>query len=350
MAQKTDIQEISIASAILKKKISLRVQVPEGYRQSKQQYAVLYVLNGGENAVSEMAASAKALHQESGTAEMIVVGVENDGDVAKFFSCMEKEIIPAIAKRYRSSLERILHGRDSKGSQVLYALLTKPTLFNGYISATRQWQEDGKGVYTDLAEKAFKNPARYKGKKFFFAWLNGAYENSNPQDMEKQMQQFSDLLVAKSGKRIACQYKAFDNWGGAVRPDFKECLLFVAPKIKKSGPLEKIQLANGKWVIRNSKKEVLCEIFPFDNGPDYPSEGLFRIVKNGKIGYADEYSLAIVIAAQYDCAFPFESGKAKVSNKCQTKKIDEYEIWESEDWQYINKQGKVLKQGGAFGE
>ena len=34
---------------------------------------------------------------------------------------------------------------------------------------------------------------------------------------------------------------------------------------------------------------VLFTIFPFDNGPDYPSEGLFRIIEDGRIGFANEH-------------------------------------------------------------
>lgn len=326
----------------------MRVQLPDGYGASKKKYAVLYVLNGTGKSVAEMATTAQSMHRENGTPEMIVIGVDSDDDAAKFFSCMEKELIPAIAKKYRVSQERILHGIEYSGSQVLYALLTRPALFNGYISATRQWMEDGKDIYTGLAEKAFKNPAQYKGKKIFFAKLKGAYDNTNPNEVEKQMQQFSAMLLAKSGDRIASQYKAFDDWGDPVRPDYKECLLFVAPSEKQSEApvtgLGKHQLANGRWVVRDRNKKALYEIFPYDNGPDYPAEGLFRIVKNGKIGYADANTFAVVIPPQFDCAYPFENGKAKVSKQCKTVKDGEHSVWESDAWQYVDKQGNVKNQ------
>jgi len=100
------------------------------------------------------------------------------------------------------------------------------------------------------------------------------------------------------------------------------------------------QASDGKWVIIDSKKTTIYEVFIYDNGPDYASDGLIRVVKNGKIGYADANTYAIVIEPQFDCAYPFENGKAKVSNQCQTVKNGEYSVWESDAWQYVDKNGK----------
>ncbi len=104
-------------------------------------------------------------------------------------------------------------------------------------------------------------------------------------------------------------------------------------------PLAMEQTAEGKWVIMDSQKTALYDVFIYDNGPDYPAEGLIRVVKNGKIGYADAKTYAIVIEPQFDCAFPFENGKAKVSNQCKTVKDGEYSVWESNDWRYVDKKG-----------
>lgn len=105
-------------------------------------------------------------------------------------------------------------------------------------------------------------------------------------------------------------------------------------------PLTMEQTSDGKWVILNGQKTVVYEVFMYDNGPDYASEGLIRVVKNGKIGYADAKTYAIVIEPQFDCAFPFEYGKARVSNQCKTVKDGEHSVWESNAWQYVDKQGK----------
>jgi hypothetical protein len=105
------------------------------------------------------------------------------------------------------------------------------------------------------------------------------------------------------------------------------------------GPLAMTQTHDGKWVITDSQKTPLYEVFFYDNGPDYPSEGLIRVLKNGKIGYADATTFALVIEPQFDCAFPFEGGKAKVSKQCQTLKDGEHSTWTSDHWKYVDKQG-----------
>ena len=100
------------------------------------------------------------------------------------------------------------------------------------------------------------------------------------------------------------------------------------------------QTGNGKWVIMDSKKTILYEVFIYDNGPDYAADGLIRVVKNGKIGYADANTYAIVIEPQFDCAYPFENGKAKVSTQCKTVKEGEYSVWKSDAWQCVDKEGE----------
>ena len=59
--------------------------------------------------------------------------------------------------------------------------------------------------------------------------------------------------------------------------------------------------------------------FQYDNGDDYVSEGLYRIVdRKGRIGYADE-----------------TSGERKEVAGSGS----EHWYWESDDWYYIDKQG-----------
>lgn len=94
----------------------------------------------------------------------------------------------------------------------------------------------------------------------------------------------------------------------------------------------------GSCIAIDKNEKELFEVFWYDNGPDYLVEGLFRIKKNEKIGYANKEG-KIIIKPQFDCAFPFKNGKAKVSNKCKTVPDGEYHRWESESWYFIDKNG-----------
>ncbi|MFA7327305.1 MAG: WG repeat-containing protein [Candidatus Kapaibacterium sp.] len=105
---------------------------------------------------------------------------------------------------------------------------------------------------------------------------------------------------------------------------------------------DKALYGNGIVAI-NRDKEVIFDVYLFDNGPDYFSDGLFRILRNGKIGYAD-ISGKVIINAEYECAFPFENGIAKVAYKCEPIHVDdEHSTWESENWLFIDKSGKIIK-------
>lgn len=98
------------------------------------------------------------------------------------------------------------------------------------------------------------------------------------------------------------------------------------------------------FIAIDFKENTLYEVFAFDNGPDEPSEGLFRIIRDKKIGYADSQTGKIVIKPQFDCAEPFNNGLAEVSNKCSTIQDGEHSIWQSEHWFYINKTGKRFEK------
>lgn len=102
------------------------------------------------------------------------------------------------------------------------------------------------------------------------------------------------------------------------------------------------ELFGDAMVAINRKKEVIFDAYLFDNGPDYIEEGLFRIKRNEKIGFANSKG-EVVIEPQFECAYPFESGKAKVALDCETIKEGEYSRSKSSNWFYIDKKGNKIK-------
>lgn len=82
--------------------------------------------------------------------------------------------------------------------------------------------------------------------------------------------------------------------------------------------------------------------YKYDNGDDYFSDGLQRIVdKDGRIGFRDSVG-KIVIAPQYAFAFPFKDGYAKVTDSGHQEAVDkrgEYHRWVSDSWYYIDTDG-----------
>lgn len=95
-------------------------------------------------------------------------------------------------------------------------------------------------------------------------------------------------------------------------------------------------------VAIDKKESILYKVFVFDNGPDETSEGVFRIVENDLIGFADALTGKVVIKPQFKCAFPFKNGTAQVSNDCKIESDGEHSIWLSDHWQYIDKIGNKV--------
>ncbi len=140
---------------------------------------------------------------------------------------------------------------------------------------------------------------------------------------------------------IVCLFQSLGLHAQAKTVDKNKAATVSKTSKPKAAKLTMTQTSNGKWVIMNSKKTTLYDVFIYDNGPDYAADGLIRVVKNGKIGYANAKTYRLVITPQYDCAFPFEKGKAKISNKCKTLKEGEHSSWESDAWQFVDKKGKL---------
>jgi hypothetical protein len=102
--------------------------------------------------------------------------------------------------------------------------------------------------------------------------------------------------------------------------------------------------APGKGFIGIDRKEnIIFKVYVFDNGPDYPEDGLFRITDNGKIGYADTLG-NIIVKPRYDCAYPFENGVAEVGYGCQSKSDGEHRWWVGRKRLKIDKGGNVIKK------
>ena len=88
----------------------------------------------------------------------------------------------------------------------------------------------------------------------------------------------------------------------------------------------------------------LWDIYWYDNGPDYVEEGLFRIERDGKIGYADT-SGKVVIPAQYACASPFAEGRARVTYDCTLEPDEhgEHQQAISDSWFFIDRIGNKVE-------
>jgi len=100
----------------------------------------------------------------------------------------------------------------------------------------------------------------------------------------------------------------------------------------------------GRWLAIDENQNTLYEIVSFDNGPDYFNEGLVRVKRNGKMGFANQYG-QIVIPCEYEYVWWFEGGKAKVTNNAKEIKdeLGDHTRIEADNWFYIDKSGNIIK-------
>jgi hypothetical protein len=228
----------TLQSEILQENRKLIIHLPDDYQTSGKSYTVLYLLDGSEyglfNAISDLRRLGR---------EMIIVGIENtdrnrdmmpvvaDGypgppRAEDFLSFIEKELIPFVENTYRTNGQRILKGQSLSGLFTLYALLTKPTLFEGYIGNSAGWFEESNAYFLALSEKAFQHPEDFQGRKIFMA--NSLIDNYDPDRViHKQLADFSELIKTRLGDRISYRYVTYDNYAHVPYPGFYDGIKFL---------------------------------------------------------------------------------------------------------------------------
>ncbi len=94
----------------------------------------------------------------------------------------------------------------------------------------------------------------------------------------------------------------------------------VPIEFKGSG-LALVEHPDHGWIYINADNRTVLEAVYLDNGPDEYREGLARVRAHDKVGFVDqEYRL--VILPQFDAAFGFDGGRARVCVSCHPR------VWE----------------------
>ncbi|TZF99100.1 WG repeat-containing protein (plasmid) [Chryseobacterium panacisoli] len=100
---------------------------------------------------------------------------------------------------------------------------------------------------------------------------------------------------------------------------------------------------NAWGYVYDRKGKFLYQPFLYDNSADYFSEGLRRLVKNGKVGFADRNGKTI-IEAEHDFASPFNYGYAAFCDGCDWEKTnDEHRAIVGGKWSVMNTKGQTVQ-------
>lgn len=124
-------------------------------------------------------------------------------------------------------------------------------------------------------------------------------------------------LGASAGGITAFQDSKTELWGYkdakgkvVIHPQYT-----MAFDEKPQGKLMAV-MKDGRVSRIDEKGRVKFESVFFDNGADPYQEGLARFIEKNKVGFHNEAG-AVVIAAKYDFAAPFEKGRSIVCEGCE---------------------------------
>ncbi len=96
-----------------------------------------------------------------------------------------------------------------------------------------------------------------------------------------------------------------------------------------------------KVVAINKAENILFEVYCENQQPDVPVEGIFRILENSKIGYANLQG-KVLVPPQYDAATPFKQGMAFVNIGCNTALEPNQQFGNGGKWGAINRHGALV--------
>lgn len=305
-----------------------------------------------------------------------------------YLSFITKELKPYIDSVYSTASGKentFIAGSSNGGLISWYALCEYPEVFGGAACISTNWP----GVATrkdDLIPKAFANylsdhlpdPAEHRiyfdlgtrtldslypplQKMMDSVLLKRGFNTNNFQSRLFAGENHSEtswskrlyiplifLLSKKDQGRLilasqnpddfsetGCAY--LNTFGDTIIPTGKYAFCFTDTITDVGFVIDK----NQKIIAINALGEEMYEVFNFENGPDPLSEGKFRMIKDGLIGYTNALG-DIHILPQYKCAFPFENGIAQVSYDCEKIKSGENSIYESEHWIEIDQDGNLI--------
>jgi uncharacterized protein len=240
-------KKITMRSAVLSENRDILIYTPADYDKNKDRHPVLYVLDGEDNFhYASGVVRFRAMYRVS--PDMIVVGIVNTdrnrdmtptraktdfrgreaawlkttGGADNLLRFLETEVIPIVDKNYRTQPFRILTGHSFGGLFVMHAFLSRPELFNAFISVSASfWYDEEVLLKRAEAKLAALN---YKDKTLYFSVGGKEHELQVGNN-----QQFARLLREKTpqGLRWKFEYLALDSHGSQALRALYNGLEFV---------------------------------------------------------------------------------------------------------------------------
>jgi hypothetical protein len=150
----------------------------------------------------------------------------------------------------------------------------------------------------------------------------------------------TDEEFLQYGSRVAY----LDNSGDTIIPFGKFAYYGTDTLIYYANVIERPDDSTfARQVAIDGKQRILFDLVMFDNGPEPFNEGLTRVLRDGKMGYANKFG-QVVIPCIYDYATWFDKGVAEVTFKAtEYFDGDEHKQVKSDEWFKIDRSGQRVK-------
>jgi predicted alpha/beta superfamily hydrolase/TolA-binding protein len=239
-----------IHSNILDEDRLLLIHLPRDYNETRLSYPVMYLLYGQDinNYFAEAVIITEKLGSTGEIPPVVIVGVANtnryrdnlpekiegrseSGGADHFLRFFEEELIPYVEKNYRTKNFRILAGPQAGAVFGLYALLTKPALFNAILSENPFMNTENSAFLYPRAEAFFKETKSLKN----FLYIK-CEKDERPRDLE-YIENFAQVLDSHTPEGFRFQVKIREPSGYFIAPlPFREGLrtLFAGHKLPEN--------------------------------------------------------------------------------------------------------------------
>ncbi|MDH4020379.1 MAG: alpha/beta hydrolase-fold protein [Xanthomonadales bacterium] len=225
----------------------IMVHLPGGYDDDDSRYPVLYTVDGQWHFPIAVSV-AGGLYYDRGARKSIVVGITWEGDEAEanrlrvhdftptgmesyigsgkadnYLNFLQYELIPYMAKHFRTSNDRTLSGSSFGGLLTLYCLFTRPTVFTDYLASTPAtwWDDVVLNKYrTSFAENGLESSVRLYAAR-------GEMEHG-----QLGIDAFMEELKAKNVKNLEVKFDVIKGAGhGGLNPEaFTRGMQFIFKK------------------------------------------------------------------------------------------------------------------------
>jgi predicted alpha/beta superfamily hydrolase len=230
----------TLQSTLVNQEYQLLIKTPAGYGQSNKPYPVIYFLDAQWD-FPLMISTYGQSYYDGFIPEAILVGIQWGGDnpdpnrlrerdftpsklpnishsggAANFLQFIKQELIPFMAKEYRTNEDRVLMGSSYGGLFTLFALFNEPNLFDGYIPTASASGWDNNFLYSyakGFAQKKLTKSIRLYSAIGEFDDLMPAFEHLSAFFEKRDFPGISYKFERLAGLGHASVKAAANTWG-----------------------------------------------------------------------------------------------------------------------------------------